>query len=113
MAIQASIDELEELGHSLDQLAERLDDGGQGEMVAKLAEGLRQAEERIASLVLEAESCQRLSDQRLVSIKGAWLARFERFFELVERTSRHLDREADLRLSRHRAADSYLKNQTG
>ncbi len=111
MSIELSIDKLDELGRSLDQVASCLERGDQDESLGHLAEGLDRAERSIAALVVEAESCQRLADQRLVDLKVEWLDRFARLFELVERMRRQLDREADLRLTRHRAADSYLKNQ--
>lgn len=67
--------------------------------------------QRIAALVLEAEASHRLSDPSLVALKSDWLGRFERYFGLVGHARRQLDGEAELRLSRHRAAGAYLKNQ--
>lgn len=111
LSIEASIEELDGLGHALDQAASRLEAGHEDETLGEIAEGLDHAEARIAELVLEAESRQRLNDPRLVALKSDWLGRFERFFGLVDRARRRLDGEAELRLSRHRAADAYLKNQ--
>ncbi|QGT78048.1 hypothetical protein GM160_03590 [Guyparkeria halophila] len=111
VSIDSSIDELDGLGRSLDQIASLLEAGHQEEALSEMADGLDRAESHIAELVLEAESRQQLGDPRLIALKSDWLGRFERFFSLVERTRHQLDGEAELRLSRHRAADAYLKNQ--
>ena len=111
VSIESSIDELNGLGRSLDQIASRVEAGHEGEALSEMADGLDRAESQIADLVLEAESRQQLGDPRLIALKSDWLSRFERFFGLVDRTRRQLDGEAELRLSRHRAADAYLKNQ--
>jgi len=112
LQIESSIDELDGLGRSLDEIASRLEAGGhQEEALSEMAEGLDRAEAQIAELVVEAESREQLADPRLAMLKSDWLGRFERFFGLVDRTRRQLDGEAELRLSRHRAADAYLKNQ--
>ncbi|KTG16101.1 MULTISPECIES: hypothetical protein [unclassified Guyparkeria] len=110
-SIEASIEELDGLALSLDQIASRIEAGDQDETLSEMAEGLDQAEAQIAELVVEAESRQQLGDPRLVALKSDWLNRFERFFGLVERARRQLNGEAELRLSRHRASDAYLKNQ--
>lgn len=111
VTIESSIDQLDGLGRSLDQIASRIEAGYQEDVLIEMADGLDQAESQIADLVLEAESRHQLGDPRLIALKSDWLSRFERFFGLVDRTRRQLDGEAELRLSRHRAADAYLKNQ--
>ena len=111
VSIDSSIDKLYALGDSLDQMAERIEAGGQDGSLEEMADGLEQAEGHIAALVVEADAQNRLDDPKLVAIKSDWLGRFERFFGLVERARTRLDGEAELRLSRHRASDAYLKNQ--
>lgn len=111
MSIESSIDDLDALGDSLDQLAERIEAGVQDGALDEMADGLEQAEGRIAAVVAEADAQNRLDDPKLVAVKSDWLGRFERFFGLVGRARSRLDGEAELRLSRHRASDAYLKNQ--
>lgn len=111
LQFESSIDELDGLGRSLDEIALRLEVGAQDETLSEMADGLDRAEAQIAELVVEAESREQLADPLLVGLKSDWLCRFERFYGLVEQTRHQLDAEAELRLSRHRAADAYLKNQ--
>ncbi len=106
-----SLEELGDLGCSLDRVASAVEAEPQEEALNELADGLDRAERRIAELVREAESWQLLDDPRLVSLKSEWLDRFDRLFTLIERTRHQLDGEAGARLSRHRASDAYLKNQ--
>lgn len=110
-SIEASIEELDGLGRTLDEIAARMEAGEHEDTFSEMAEGLDRAESRIAALVLEAEASHRLSDPSLVALKSDWLGRFERYFGLVGHARRQLDGEAELRLSRHRAAGAYLKNQ--
>lgn len=110
-SIDAFIAELDGLGTALDELASRMEAGNQREALIEMSEGLDQAEAKIADLVVEAESRQRLGDPGLLSLKSDWLDRFDRFSCLVDRTRRRLDDEAELRLSRHRASDAYLSSQ--
>ena len=106
-----SLDELGDLGCSLDRIASVVEAEPQEQALNELADGLDRAEGLIAELVRDADSRQLLADPRLISIKAEWLDRFDRFVALIERARHQLDGEAGARLSRHRASDAYLKNQ--
>lgn len=110
-SFDTSLRELADLGNELDQVAVRLESGREDEALSEMAVGLEEAESRIAQLVADAESRRLLADPTLASVKAEWLARFERFFGFIDQARREIDVEADLRLSRHRAANAYLKNQ--
>lgn len=109
--IDATIADLQKLGGELDDLAERLSYEEFDESFERLADGLREAEERIAGLVTLADGNGFLDDPSLLAVKSAWLARFERLYSLTDKAREKLGSEVELRQSRHRAADAYLKNQ--
>ena len=106
-----AIAELDAAGEALDRLAARRLDDGESDALQQLAEGLAAAEEGIAALVQRADRAGCLDDRRLLDLKAAWTARFTRLHALVERERGRLSAESELRQSRHRAADAYLKNQ--
>lgn len=110
VSIESSLDALDALGPSLDRHASRIE-AGDDEALNEMTEELGRAEARIAELVVEAEWRQQLDAPGLVAVKSEWLKRFERLYGVVERRRRQLNGEAELRLSRHRASDAYLKNQ--
>lgn len=110
-SIQSSIDALNLLGKSLDAVAARVEAGDHGEALTEMVDGLTHAEAQIAELVVESGANEQLSEPRLVALKYEWLGRFERFFSLIEYARSRLDGEAELRLTRYRASDAYLKNQ--
>lgn len=111
LSIESSLEALDALGSSLDRITSRVEAGDRGEALNEMAEGLGRAEAQIAELVVEAERRQQLDAPGVLAVKSEWLKRFERLYGLVERTRRQLNGEAELRLSRHRASDAYLKNQ--